>query len=40
VSDLIDATGEPSGTDDSFRTMARQVQLSVITSVGYSAGSD
>jgi len=30
VSDLIDATGEPSGTDDSFRTMARQVQLSVI----------
>ena len=30
MSDLIDATGEPSGTDDSFRTMACQVQLSVI----------
>ena len=30
MSDLIDATGEPSGTDDSFKTMARQVQLSVI----------
>jgi len=30
VSDLIDSTGQPSGTDDGFRTMTCQVQLSVI----------
>jgi len=30
VSDLIDATGEPSGSDDGFRTMTCQVQLSVV----------
>jgi len=30
VSDLVDATGEPSGTDDGLRTMTCQVQLSVV----------
>ena len=30
MSDLIDATGQPSGTDDGFRTMTCQVQVSVI----------
>jgi len=30
VSDLIDSTGQPSGTDDGFGTMTCQVQLSVI----------